>query len=132
MSGFMILRDKEKESKDNSPCQTSVQASVLKVQVEKIEEILNEHKRNTEKSFDSLDKKIETGLSGLKEDINKNFDGMKAALEKQEEKLAKVEEKVDNIKNSLTALIAKFGIVFSFLASMSMLGLNYLVEKLKG
>lgn len=128
----MILRDKEKESKDNSPCQTSVQASVLEVRVEKIEEILNEHKRNTEKNFESLHRKIESGISELKEDNNKNFDGMKAALEKQEEKLAKVEEKVDNIKNSLTALIAKFGIVFSFLASMSMLGLNYLVEKLKG
>lgn len=133
MDTLTIVRDRQKKKpKEESPCQTSVDVAVLEVQVENIEDILKEHKKTTEKGFESLDKKIEKNLSELKENINKNFEEMKSALKKHEEKLEKVEEKVDGLKNNLTALIAKSGIVFSFLASLGMLGLNYLVEKIKG
>lgn len=131
---------KGKEEKEESSCQTALQTTELKVSLGYLEKFFEGHKKDTAQNFSNLEKKLEKKADELKEEIKRhaeelkyNFENrireLKKDIERQDEKLEGVDEKVQTLKNGLTALFARFGILFSAVCTGGMLLAQYLLDK---
>lgn len=140
MSYRLIKGKGEKEQPGESSCQTALQATELKVALGYLERFFEDHKTETAKNFSSLETKLDRKCEELKKEIEKhaeeikyNFESrlkeLKGEIEKQDEKLESVDEKVQTLKNGLTALFARFGILFSAVCTAGMLFVQYLLDK---
>lgn len=132
MRDFTIIKDKKsQDEKKDISCNTALKTSVLEVKMENIENALKEHKKNSEKHFDLLENKIDNKFDKLETTFKEEFKELKENFREYEEKLEKVEEKINQLKNSFTVLVTKFGIMFSFLCSLGIMGLNFVMDKFK-
>lgn len=132
MKNITIVRGKtQKNQNEENPCHTALQTSVLEVKVENIERTLEEHKKFSEKHFDLLEKKLDNKFDKFEASVEKQFNELKNDFRVHEEKLEDVEEKINQLKNSFTVLVTKFGILFSFLCSLGVMGLNFVMDKFK-
>lgn len=127
-----IVRDeKRQDEKKDASCNAALKTTVLEVKMENVENVLKEHKKNSEKHFDLLENKIDNKIDKLETTFKEEFKELKEIFQEYEEKLENVEEKVNQLKNSFTALVTKFGILFSFLCSLGVMGLNFVMDKFK-
>lgn len=131
---YKLIRGKEE--KEESSCQTALQTTELKVSLGYLEKFFEGHKKDTAKNFSNLEKKVDELKEEIKrhaEELKYDFENrireLKKDIEKQDEKLEGVDEKVQTLKNGLTALFARFGILFSAVCTGFMLLAQYLLDK---
>lgn len=131
---------KGKRENEESSCQTALQATELKVSLGYLEKFFEGHKQDTAQNFSNLENKLDRKVEELKTEIKNHAEQLKydfesrikelkKDIEKQDEKLESVDDKVQTIKNGLTALFARFGILFSAVCTAFMLLAQYLLDK---
>lgn len=134
MTKSFILRG-TKENEENYPHfqnnQHNERVTILEQKQAFTEQNLIKLEKTTEKHFDELNQKLDKRFLEIKDEFRHNLQDIKKEIHTQTTKLNEIEDKVDHIKNGLTAVVAKFGLVFSALCSIGLIAINFFIDKFK-